>query len=167
MSDDSEGALSGPSHRSVELGTAGFMALFALLVIGGSMQVGFRWAFDGPEAGFFPFYIGLFILGASIVNLWHAWSDVPRERLFASWGQLVQVLSVVVPSAVYVVLVSWIGIYVASMLLIGTFMKWLGRYSWVMVLPIAIGVPIMTFIVFERWFLVPLPKGPVEEWLGF
>jgi hypothetical protein len=53
------------------------------------------------------------------------------------------------------------------MLLIATFMKWLGRYRWGMVLPIAIGVPLVTFIVFERWFLVPLPKGPIEEWLGF
>jgi hypothetical protein len=53
------------------------------------------------------------------------------------------------------------------MLLIGFFMKWLGRYGWNMVLPIAIGVPLATFIVFERWFLVPLPKGPIEQWLGF
>jgi hypothetical protein len=166
MSEGPEGALSGPGHRSVELATAALMAVFALIVIGGSMQVGFRWASDGPQAGFFPFYIGLFILGASIVNFWHSWSDIPRERTFASWSQLVQVLSVVVPSVIYVVLVAWIGMYVASMLLIGVFMKWLGRYGWAMVLPIAIGVPVITFIVFERWFLVPLPKGPVEEWLG-
>ena len=51
-------------------------------------------------------------------------------------------------------------------LLIGVFMKWLGRYRWLLVLAVAIGVPVVTFVVFERWFLVPLPKGPVEEWLG-
>jgi len=167
MSEQPEGTLSGPSHRTVELATAVLMAVFALIVIGGSMSVGFRWAFDGPQAGFFPFYIGLFILGASIINFWQSWTDVPRSRVFASWGQLLQVLSVVVPSAIYVVLVAWIGMYVSSMLLIGVFMKWLGRYSWVTVLPVAIGVPVITFIVFERWFLVPLPKGPVEEWLGY
>ena len=167
MSEGPGGTLSGPPHRLVELALAGLMVLFALIVISGSMQVGYRWAFDGPQAGFFPFYIGLFILGASIVNLWHAWSDASYGGVFATWGQLQQVLSVVVPSAIYVVLVSWIGMYVSSMLLIGVFMKWLGRYSWAMVLPVAIGVPVITFIVFERWFLVPLPKGPVEEWLGF
>ena len=46
-------------------------------------------------------------------------------------------------------------------------MRWLGRYSWVLVLAIAIAMPIVTFVVFERWFLVPLPKGPIEELLGF
>ena len=46
-------------------------------------------------------------------------------------------------------------------------MRWLGRYGWVLVLAISIGIPIVTFVVFERWFLVPLPKGPIEEFLGF
>ena len=73
----------------------------------------------------------------------------------------------VVPTALYVALVPWIGMYVASILLIAVFMKWLGNYGWGMVLPISIGVPVLTFIVFERWFLVPLPKGPIEDWLGF
>ena len=32
--------------------------------------------------------------------------------------------------------------------------------------PIAIGVPLVTYFTFEKWFLVPLPKGPIEDWLG-
>jgi hypothetical protein len=45
-------------------------------------------------------------------------------------------------------------------------MKWLGRYNWLVVLAVAIVVPVIIFIFFERWFLVPLPKGPLEDWLG-
>jgi putative tricarboxylic transport membrane protein len=30
-----------------------------------------------------------------------------------------------------------------------------------------VGVPVVTFLIFEKWFLVPLPKGPIEEYLGF
>jgi hypothetical protein len=56
--------------------------------------------------------------------------------------------------------------YVSSGLLIAVFMKWLGRYGWPLVLIISIGVPVITFLMFERWFLVPLPKGPLEDWLG-
>jgi hypothetical protein len=159
--------VSGPSHRLVEMGLAAFMAVLGLIVIVGSMRVGYGWAFDGPQAGFFPFYLGLFILGSSIVNFWQTRNDAAPDKPFAAWSQLRQVLAVVVPAAIYVVLVPWIGIYISSMLLIATFMKWLGRYRWTMVLPIAIGVPLITFVVFERWFLVPLPKGPVEEWLGY
>jgi hypothetical protein len=166
MSNNIEQTVSGPSHRLVETGMAVFIALFGLVVIGGSMRVGYGWGADGPQAGFFPFYIGLFILGASIVNFAQVQTERNHGKLFASWHELRQVMSVVVPAALYVVLVTWIGMYVASILLIGVFMKWLGRYGWAMVLPIAIGVPVITFIVFEKWFLVPLPKGPIEEWLN-
>ena len=76
-------------------------------------------------------------------------------------------MSILVPTAVYVALIPWIGIYVASMFLIAAFMKWLGNYGWGMVAAIAIGVPLATFLVFEQWFLLPLPKGPIEEYLGF
>jgi hypothetical protein len=167
MSEPSHHVARGPSHRLVEVGMALFMALLALIVIGGSIQVGYGWAFDGPQAGFFPFYLGLIILGASIVNLAQVRKEYPADMLFAEWGQLRQVVAVVVPTALYVTLVPWIGMYVASILLIAVFMKWLGKYGWGMVLPISIGVPLLTFIVFERWFLVPLPKGPIEDWLGF
>ena len=143
------------------------MILFSLIIIGGSMQVGVNWASDGPRAGFFPFYIGLMILVASIVNLFQVMSAPRQARLFAEWGQLGQVLRVVIPGGIYVALVSWVGMYLASALLIGVFMKWIGRYGWRLVLPVAIGVPVITFIVFEKWFLVPLPKGPIEELLGF
>jgi putative tricarboxylic transport membrane protein len=168
MTDKSQGAgASGPTYRSVEIGVAIVMIAFSLTVIGGSLQVGINWASDGPKAGFFPFYIALMVLVASCINLYQAISTGPQSRLFAEWGQLGQVLRVVIPSAIYVALVSWIGMYVASALLIGVFMKWIGRYGWQVVLPIAVGVPIVTFVVFEKWFLVPLPKGPIEEWLGF
>jgi len=28
-------------------------------------------------------------------------------------------------------------------------------------------VPFALFLLFEIWFLVPLPKGPLEEFLGY
>jgi hypothetical protein len=156
----------GPSQRAVELGTALAMVLFAAIVIAGSVAAGVGWGAEGPRAGFVPFYVGLLILGASIVNFATA-LGAPSNRLFAQWGQLAKVMSVLVPTAIYVALVSWIGIYVASALLIALFMRWLGQYGWARVAAIAIGVPLVTFVIFEKWFLVPLPKGPIEAFLGY
>jgi hypothetical protein len=157
----------GPSQRAVEMGVALVIAAFALLVIVGSVQVGIGWGAEGPKAGFFPFYVGLMILASSIINFGAVMSDGRNDQLFAEWGQLGKVMSMLVPTAIYVALVPWIGIYVASMLLIAVFMRWLGRYGWGMIAAVAVGVPIVTFIIFEKWFLVPLPKGPIEELLGF
>ena len=157
----------GPSHRALEIGVAAVIAIFGLIIAIGSVQVGINWGAEGPKAGFFPFYVGLMIIGSGLINLYQAVMGQFGSGLFASWGQLRQVMAVVVPTVVYVATIPFIGIYITSAVLIGFFMRWLGRYGWPLVLTIAIGIPIVTFVVFERWFLVPLPKGPVEELLGF
>lgn len=156
----------GPSQRSVEAGVAIAIMVFGLIVIAGSVKAGINWGAEGPRAGFFPFYIGVIIVAASGLNLVRALAPAGPSRVFASWTGLRQVLSVVVPTAVYVFVVPRIGIYVASALLIAVFMRWLGHYAWLVVAPIAVGVPAVFFLVFEYWFLVPLPKGPLEDLLG-
>jgi hypothetical protein len=156
----------GPSHRSVEIGVALFFALLAVVGIIGSLRVGIDWAAEGPRAGFFPFYVSLIVLISSAVNLVNVFREYSGREMFAQWGQIRQVLSIVIPTAVYVLVVPALGMYVSSGILVGGFMKWLGRYSWLMVLAVGIGLPIVTYIMFERWFLVPLPKGPLEDWLG-
>ena len=156
----------GPSHRSVEIGVAGFMALLALIGIYGSLKVGIGWGDEGPRAGFFPFYVSLIVLVSCAVNLL-AVLQTSGQKVFAEWGQLRQVVSVLVPTTIYVALVPFLGMYVASALLIVFFMRWFGNYAWHTVVAIAVAVPVLTFLMFEIWFLVPLPKGPLESFLGY
>jgi hypothetical protein len=162
-----QGKSAGPAHDYVEIGVAVGTALFGLIVVVGSLQVGIGWGQEGPKAGFLPFYFGLIILLGSGINLWNIIREADYKALFAEWGQLYSVLMVVVPTAVYVIAIPYIGIYVASVFLIGFFMRWIGSYGWAKVATLSILVPLISFIVFERWFLVALPKGPIEEWLGF
>jgi putative tricarboxylic transport membrane protein len=168
MSDESHLAESGPSQRTVEIAVALSTLAFGIIILVGSMQVGIDWGVEGPKPGFFPFYVSLFIIVASIYNLVQAWVPAGgiKAGLFSSWEQLRRVMSVVVPTTIYVALVPFLGMYVSSMLLIGVFMMWLGQYSAAKTLPIAIGVPVLVYIVFERYFQIPLPKGPIEYWLG-
>jgi putative tricarboxylic transport membrane protein len=155
----------GPSHKAVEAGVTLLIGLFGIIVVFGSVKAGINWGAEGPRAGFFPFYIGLFILVATAFNLWNGLRE-EKDGLFAEWGQLRQVLSVVIPTAVYVAAIPFIGLYVASTIFIAYFMRRLGKYGWLIVAAVAIGMPVVTYIIFEKWFLVPLPKGPLEEWLG-
>ena len=157
----------GPSHRSVEAGVAIVVAALGLITVIGSLRVGIVWGDEGPKAGFFPFYIGLVILVSSAVNLFQLFASENDNAVFATWDQIYKVLTVVIPTAVYVAIIPFAGIYVASALLIGLFMMWLGKYRAVVAIPTAIAVPIFFFVTFERWFLVPLPKGPIETLLGF
>jgi hypothetical protein len=164
MSTQENGA-SGPSYRAVEIGVAIAILATGVLVMAGSYQAGIGWGAEGPKAGFFPFYVGAAIVLSSVINLWNAFRE-SETGLFAEWSQLRQVLAVVIPTAIYVAAIPFIGLYVSSIVLIGFFMRWLGKYNWLLIAAVAIGMPAITYIVFEKWFLVPLPKGPLEEWLG-
>ena len=46
------------------------------------------------------------------------------------------------------------------------FMRWLGTYPWWKVAAVSIGHSVVLFLIFEIWFLVPLPKGALERALG-
>jgi putative tricarboxylic transport membrane protein len=63
--------------------------------------------------------------------------------------------------------IHFVGLYVAVGLYMAFYMRWIGRHSWGLVLLISIAFPLITFAVFEIWFLVPMPKGPLEAWLGY
>lgn len=155
----------GPRQRTVETGVALFVGALGLVTMVGSLQVGIGWAAEGPQSGFFPFWVGAAIVLTSAINVVRALA-VPPTRLFAEWSQLAQVRRVVIPMALYVAAVPFLGIYVASALLIAGFMRWIGRYGWPLTLVVAIALPILIYMTFENWFLVPLPKGPLEDWLG-
>jgi putative tricarboxylic transport membrane protein len=105
------------------------------------------------------------MLACCVAIAWRAtWRD--RTRPFATASQLSSVGRVLGPAVGLVVAMQWTGLYVASALYIAVYMRWIGRHRWATVAALSLGVPVLTFLVFERWFLVPMPKGPLEAWLG-
>lgn len=164
---DRTGEQGGVSTRVLEMATALTIMALGALVMYDSQRMGASWAGDGPQAGYFPFYVGVLMFAASaFVLVQAAISKLPRRR-FVEGEQLKSILAILVPTIVFVVVIAMIGIYIASAIYLAYFMKMLGRYRWHIVAPVAIGVPSLLFVVFEIWFLVPLPKGPVESYFGF
>ena len=166
MSDPSQApGAPGPRQRTVETVVALLVLALGAITMIGSLKVGIGWAAEGPQSGFFPFWVGAVIVLASVINVVRALAVEPR-RLFAEWSQIAQVRKVVIPMAIYVAAVPWLGIYVSSALLIAGFMRWLGRYGWPLTVALSVALPVLIYVTFENWFLVPLPKGPLEDWLG-
>jgi hypothetical protein len=161
----------GVRMRTMEVVVA--VVLFALgsLVVFDSRRLGASWGADGPEAGYFPFYIGLIICISSLVVLGQSLFGraAKRDAIFVEWQPLRQVLSVLLPAGVYVLGIQLIGLYVASALYIAGFMLWLGNYSWVRSVVLGIAVSAAAFLTFEVWFQVPLYKGALNPlaFLGY
>lgn len=160
------------SMRVAELVMAGLFLAFGALVMWDSRRLGSQWGADGPQAGYFPFYIGLAIVISAAAIIFRALNLGEKGRAtFVAWGQLRMILTVMIPTLVYVFLIAnpWfsLGIYVASAIFIAFFMWHLGKYGWARIAPVAVGVMFLFFLMFEVWFKVPLPKGPLEAAFGF
>jgi putative tricarboxylic transport membrane protein len=152
---------SAASTRAVEI------VLFGLVVVVDSYRLGAQWGDDGPQPGYFPFYVGLLICIASVTILLRALRNTALSaESFVSRGELKKILTVLVPTAAYVATIAYLGFYAASTLYIAYFMWHLGKYSWIKIVPVSVGVSVAFFLIFEVWFQVPLPKGPLEAYLG-
>jgi hypothetical protein len=162
-----QGSRAAFGQKAAELVVAVLFLVLGGIVVWDSVRLGARWGDDGPQAGYFPFYIGVFVCLAAAVNFAQALvSRKDAGRGFVEVGQLKDVLSVLIPAFIYVALITWLGIYVASVIFIAFFMRWLGKYAWWKAAAVSIGNSVIFFLIFENWFKVPLPKGPLENWLG-
>lgn len=170
MTDDAArdaAARGGVSVRVAELATALLLAVVGGLAIIDSLRLGMGWGEDGPRAGYFPFWLGLGLVLASLANAVHALQAAGGRRVFISREQARNVGSVLLPTLIFIVLIGPLGIYLPSVLLIVWFMMVLGRFAWPAALGVGAAVALAFFATFEIWFLVPLPKGPIEHALGF
>ena len=168
MAHETEHAEHTVSTRLMELVVAALLMAVAILIMYDNWRIGARWAEDGPQAGYFPFRVGAILFIASAVTFATNFLARTSSANFVERSQFVRVLQVLVPTAVFVVAIGFLGIYVSAALFITFFMWWLGKYPLYKILPIAILVPVALFFMFEVWFLVPLPKGPLEtEVLGY
>lgn len=159
----------GPTVKAMEIATAVALMTMAGIAIMDSLRVGAGWSSDGPQSGYFPFWLGVILMAASLVNLAMALKPNAKTKgeLFATWPQLRMMGSVLLPTAVYVAVIPFAGIYVSSALLIAFFMVRFGEFRPVVSFPSGALAAGIAFAVFELWFLVVLPKGPLETYLGY
>ena len=157
---------SAASTRTLEIITAVFFLAIGSIVMWDSSRAGAGWGADGPQSGYFPFYVGLLMNIASAVNLALAIKSSKAES-FVSRVEVKLVMAIFLPCMVYVAVMQWLGLYVASLVFIAIFMRWQGKFSWLKsVLTSAIVVAVL-FVMFEIWFKVPLIKGPLEAAMGY
>jgi hypothetical protein len=159
------------SMRTMEIAIAAILLAFGATFLYSSYRLGFRWADDGPQSGFFPFYVSLFICVASAATLLQAIlsKSAAGRASFVERGQLKQVLKVLIPAGLFVLGIQLIGIYVASAIYIALFMNLLGDYPWKKSVPLAVAISVLFFFMFEVWFKVPLFKGALDplRFLGY
>jgi len=156
--------------RWMELLVAACFAGVSLLVITDSIRVGKSWGSDGPEPGYFPFYIGCLMLGGSawvILQTLLSWKQDDGKEVFAEKHEFNLMLLMLIPTTVFTAAIFVMGIYMSSLIFIAAFMVWQGKYSYFKSITVGFGISAALFALFEVWFKLPLPKGFIETWMGY
>lgn len=140
------------------------------LVMYDSIRLHIGWGMEGPRAGFFPFLMSLgVIIGCLIVvaNAVQRKGVAKSVKPFIAPGGIKPVLRVVLPAALMVFLTQYIGLYVAAGLYMAFYMRLIGKHRWSTVLMISIVLPAGFYYVFDKLFLIPMPRGNLQAILGF
>jgi len=130
-------------------------------------RTGIAWDSTGPEAGYFPFYLSVVLGGASLYGLVTSFlARKEASETFVTRAQLRRVMAVFVPTLLFCLATQFLGLYVASFLLIAAFMRMVGRIAlWKSLLTAFLFTAIM-FVTFDVAFDVIMPKGPLEAAFG-
>ena len=159
-----------PAVTSIRIAdvTVSLLLLALALMLGfDNWRTGIAWDSTGPQAGYFPFYLSVILAGASLYGILAAFlSRREAAETFVTRAQLRRVMAVFVPTLLFCLATQFLGLYVASFLLISIFMRMVGKIAlWKSLLTAFIFTAAM-FVTFDIAFDVIMPKGPLEAAFG-
>jgi hypothetical protein len=156
------------STRTVDIVVSLLLLGLAALLCFDNWRTGIAWAADGPQPGYFPFYLGVMLAGASVCGLLTSLlTRTGAAQIFLTRDQLRRVMQVFIPTLLFCLFTQWLGIYFASFLLIAGFMWIIGRIALWKSLLTAFLFSIIMFVTFDIAFDVIMPKGPLEAAFGY
>ena len=155
------------SARTVDVVVSLLLLALAVALGYDNWKTGIGWDSTGPEPGYFPFYLSVILAGASLYGLGAAYlSRREAAETFVTRAQLRRVMAVFVPTLLFCLAMQFLGLYVASFLLISAFMRIVGKIAvWKSLLTAVVFTAAM-FVTFDVAFDVIMPKGPLETALG-
>jgi hypothetical protein len=156
------------STRTVEIAAMLVLLGLSALLAFDNWRTGMSWEASGPQAGYFPVYLSVIMGGASLFGFGRLLLTHAHESdVFVTRDQLRRVMQMFVPTLAFCILMQWLGLYTASFFLVAGFMIGIGRIAWWKSLLTATVFTIVMFVTFEIAFDVLMPKGPIENWLGY
>lgn len=149
------------TYKMADLITAGVLLLTGVLVAVDSLRLGSGWGMEGPKPGFFPFLMAVIMILGSVMVVRKVLAKPGKNALeqFLPRESIKPVLVVLIPACLMILLTEVVGLYVAGMIYLSAYIRWVGDFRWRVALTIGILTPLAFYYVFEKLFLIPMPAG--------
>jgi putative tricarboxylic transport membrane protein len=124
---------------------------------------------SGPQEGFFPLVIAIIIIGLSLLLIIQSvlLRDQEKEDVSATKEgktHLSRVLSYIIATLLYGILMESIGFLIGSALLLVFILKVVEKRSWKVTIVLGLASVLISYILFDYFLGVPLPKGLINAW---
>ncbi len=150
------------STKKADILVAAVILCLGLLVGVDTLRMGAGWGPEGPQAGFFPFLMAILVVFGCVMVIRQAvkgTSSVKGSKPFVPEGGMKPVLTVLIPACGMVLLTEVIGLYLAAMIYLVAYIRFVGEFRWRTVLLVSIPVPLISYWLFDKIFLIPMPMG--------
>src|ERR1700682_2916078 len=110
--------------RTVDVVVSLLLVVLALTLGYDDWRTGIAWDSTGPQAGYFPFYLSVILVGASLYGVAAALlARKEASETFVTRAQLWRVMAVFIPTFLFCLATQFLGLYVASFFLIAAFLR--------------------------------------------
>jgi putative tricarboxylic transport membrane protein len=146
--------------KIVEKVTSVLLFAFAIFIMLGARKYPLG-AIDNPGPGFLPFLLGLALGGMSIALFIRNWKkkDSQPEVTRPEGRGWIKVSSIFLMLLLFTLFFEITGYIVNVFLFFLVLLRPIGRQKWSWSLSISIGAASISYILFERWLMLPLPRG--------
>ena len=149
------------TYKMADLMIAGILLLLGVLVAADSLRLGSGWGMEGPKPGFFPFLMAAIMIVGSVLVVRKVLGKPSKKSLerFVPPEAIKPVLVVLIPACLMILLTEVVGLYVAGMIYLTLYIRWVGDFRWRTALAIGVLTPLTFYYIFEKLFLIPMPAG--------
>ena len=117
---------------------------------------------DNPGPGFLPLLLGTAMAVMSIALSLRAWRKgmpQPPRPFWPEKGGLAKVSLTFVVILLFTGLLEITGYRINIFLLFLILLRPIGRQKWIWSLSISVGAAFVSYLLFEKWLMIPLPRG--------
>jgi putative tricarboxylic transport membrane protein len=117
---------------------------------------------DNPGPGFLPFLLGIAIVSMSIVLLIRVWKKMKTQDQTTSWPErkgLIRISLIFIVIVLFTALLETTGYILNVFVLFLILLRPVGKQKWLWTLSISIGATLASYLLFDRWLMLPLPRG--------
>lgn len=147
------------SHNAVEIGVVIVLIALGGLVLYDAIRLGPGWGETGPQPGFFPFVLTIFLVIGALGVLVLALKNPDRRPFFEVSQEVADLLKVGIPVVIAVAAIRWLGLYLTSGLYLALFMAWYGKFRWYQALAGGLVFPLALWATLREGFNISMPMS--------